>query len=137
MATPSCGEGTSTTHGLCLELTLKPPHEHSNPQENKCMCSSPSNNPLVPSQRYTSKNMVLLKTAMKKSMLNMWRKMAEFAEKSLNIKPMPRTLLRRRRKAFQIRPSGLSTMSDAQEYYMWLRLWSIINCFLLVFLVLD
>ena len=126
MASPSFGEarfyGSATTmdshmattsfeearfYGLSLEpLTLNPPQEHSNPQENKCMCSSPSNHPSVLSSRHTSNNMVLLKTAMKNSMLKMGGEKTKSAKKEF-IKSVPQSLLRHHGEAFQVRPSRL------------------------------
>ena len=123
---------TSKTCQLRLDqLSLK---EHSNnPQEKiKCWCSS-SKHPLAykchyhrnqpkrertvssPTPRYTSNNMLLLKTAAKNSMLKKGGKEAEFAEKNFIIKRMPPSLDRPRCKAFQIRPSRLSTMSNALD----------------------
>ena len=108
IATPSFEEARFYFYGLSLEsLTLNPPQEHSNPDEKKCMCSSHSNHPSVPSPRYTSNNMVLLKTAMKNSLLKMGGEKAKFAKNKFIIKRMPQQSLRPRRKAFQIRPCRL------------------------------
>ncbi|OIW04684.1 hypothetical protein TanjilG_00120 [Lupinus angustifolius] len=90
-----------------------------------CICS-PSNHPLAfkcakhrsatarvqksLSPRYTSNNMILLKTAMKNSMLKMGNKRVnEFVERSFIIRNKPPS--EPSCKPFRIRPSCLSNMS--------------------------
>lgn len=70
------------------------------------------------SRRYTSNNMILLKLALKNTLLKIGGRIAVFAKKTLIIRRIPRSTHRRRprHKAFQIRPSRLSIMSsNAQD----------------------
>ncbi|KAK7401302.1 hypothetical protein VNO78_12672 [Psophocarpus tetragonolobus] len=69
---------------------------------------------------YTSSSMILLKTAMKTSMMVNGGEEAEFAEDNMEITPMPLSMRRRKClqhcRAFHVRPSRLSIMSnDAEE----------------------
>lgn len=69
--------------------------------------------------KYTSSNMILLKTAMKNSMLMNGEEEAEFAEENMDIRRIPSSISRRHFqnhcRAFQVRPSRLSDMSNALD----------------------
>ncbi|TKY49644.1 serine-rich protein [Spatholobus suberectus] len=111
-----------------LELQMTKLHlTNSNPQVKTCLCS-PSNHASAfrcfnhkspkrerkppPTPNYTSSNMILLKTAIRNSMLQKGGKEAEFAE-NMVIRRKPPCQHRTRPQTLQIRPSPLSIVSSA------------------------
>ncbi|KAL2337102.1 hypothetical protein Fmac_011548 [Flemingia macrophylla] len=70
-------------------------------------------------RRYTNSNLILVKTAMKNSMLEKGGEEAQFAKSHIDVKSMPSSMRRTQclkyRRAFRIRPSRLSIMSNAQD----------------------